>query len=481
MELVQRLFDLGRNFIERQPTLALALCSALVAVFLSALFRQREPHASPYRQFCRLAWAGLLVALVGGAALALQSYLHRTVADFRHSHGRLTEVNLDAVRTIWGNEQVQGELGVALWWDEEQTERIESEDLSKPTVTRKKTIRQTVMSNPFLTTRHDITLRQNPRKKGSAVYAGYETDNAFQWLIRNPADRDVKATLRFPLPSSSAMLNDLTVTLNETNVLDRLRVENSALVLEEDCPKGATMDYRVAFKSRGLSYWYFQVREAREVRDFELLLKLPDLAKAKLNYPEGCMTPTEITPTGNGSVLAYRLDRAICNKGMGIQLPVLSQPGETTSAVLAEAEKGWVLLFAGALLAFTVAGGNAGALRGVFVGCAMALGYGLLGDLSDTWLGFWGGAVVVLAPMLMVLGWLTLRWLPGLPGKLVVAQLALFGALYPLVAGLDGDRRALYLNICAVVFLVLAAWSLSTPRKDSEIPAGAALAGESRA
>jgi hypothetical protein len=65
------------------------------------------------------------------------------------------------------------------------------------------------------------------------------------------------------------MLDDLAVTLNGTNMLDVLRVENGALGLEPDFPKGEAMDFQVAFKSRGLSYWYFQVREAREVRDFE--------------------------------------------------------------------------------------------------------------------------------------------------------------------------------------------------------------------
>lgn len=467
MELIQQFISLGRNFLERQPTLALALGSALVAVFLCTIFRKRDTDApagigaSIYRQLCRIVWATTLTALVAVAAVTLQNYLGRTLADFRHTHGRLTEVNLQAVRTIWGAEQVQGELSADLWWEEEQTERIESEDLSKPTVTRKKTVRHTVVSNPFLTTRHEITLRQNPRKKGSAMYAGYETDCAFQWLIRNPADRDVKATVRFPLPSS-AMLDDLAVTMNGTNALDLVRVENSALVLEQDFPKDETMEFRVAFKSRGLSYWYFQVREAREVRDFELQLKLPDLAKSKLNYPEGCMTPTEIAPTkdGRGSVLTYRLDRAICSKGMGIELPKLPQPGETTGAVLDEAEKGWVLLFAAAVLAFTLAGGSNKTLAGILIGCATAFGYGLVGDLSDTFLGFWGSAVLVLVPVLLGLSWLATRWLPQAEGKLLAVQLLLFGVVYPCVAGLDDDRQTLYLNICAFIFLVLAGWQI---------------------
>ncbi|MCG3147324.1 MAG: hypothetical protein PCFJNLEI_00763 [Verrucomicrobiae bacterium] len=455
MEVWQRILELSRTGLERQPTLSLILMASVVAVFLAAL-RERNPQppvslaGTIYRHVCRLLWAGLLVGLVGAAAVGWQSYLGRTLADYRHSHGRLTEVNLDAVRTIWGDEQVQGELQVQLWWEEEQIERIESEDLSKPTVTRKKTIRNQVPANPFLSTRHEVTLRQNARKKGSGIYAGYETENQFQWLLHNPADRPVQGTLRFPLPSRSAMFNDLAVTINDTNVLHRLRVENGALVLELPFAPNETVDARIKFKSRGLTHWYFQVREAREVRDFELRVNLPDLLPAKLNYPEGCMTPTEIQPTGAGSVLVYRLDRAICNKGMGIAMPALTQPGETTSAVLAQAGRGWVLVFAALVLGLTLAGQPHAALISVLLGSGAALAYGLTGDVSDSPLGFWGSAGVVLLPTLLLLGWLasklTTRW--------IMVQCVVFGAVYPCLAGLDDARQSLYLNGCAGILLV---------------------------
>jgi hypothetical protein len=477
MELLQQLIPLAQNFLDRQPTLALAMGGTLTAVFLGTVFGKREDKSEPpgaamgiYLQLCRIVWATLLVALVAGTAVLLQSYLGRVLSDYHHLHGRLTETNLEAVRTIWGDEQVQGELSTDLWWDQEETERIQSEDLSKPAVTRKHTVRYTVAENPFVTTRHEVTVRQNPRHKGSAVYAAYETICRFTYVLRNPAEHDVTAQFKFPLPSASSMYDDLAITLNGTNKLDALQVEKGALVLEEDLAQGETANLQISFKSRGLAYWYFQIRQPREVRDFELLLKLPDLPKSKLNYPEGCMTPTEIKPTddGHGCTLAYRLDHAICNKGMGIELPSLSQPGETTSAFLAEAEKGWVLLFAAVVLGLTLAGSRGGVLVGVLVGCAAALGYGLLGDLSDTFLGFWGTAILMLIPLLIALGWLTARYLPPLEGKLIGIELLLFGTIYPCLATLDADRETLYRNVSASIFLAIVAWMIAqrtgTPR-----------------
>ena len=108
---------------------------------------------------------------------------------------------------------------------------------------------------------------------------------------------------------------------------------------------------------------------------------------------------------------------------------------------------------------------------GVLVGCAAALGYGLLGDLSDTFLGFWGTAILMLIPLLIALGWLTTRCLPALEGKLVALELLLFGAIYPFLAALDADRETLYLNVSAFIFLAIAAWMIAqrtgTPRESA--------------
>ena len=86
---------------------------------------------------------------MGGLSL-LRSYLHQTVANFQHNHGRITEANYNAVQTIWGAEQNQGELSMDLYYEQEVTERIQSEDLTKPAVLRKKIVRHEVTANPFI-------------------------------------------------------------------------------------------------------------------------------------------------------------------------------------------------------------------------------------------------------------------------------------------------------------------------------------------
>jgi len=201
------------------------------------------------------------------------------------------------------------------------------------------------------------------------------------------------------------------------------------------------------------------VRESREVRDFTLTLTLPDLPKDKLNYPEGCMTPTGIQPTadGQGSVLAYRLDHALSNKGMGVALPQLPQPGATTNAVLVEIERAWMLLFAMLGLSLTLASVRHAVLLTALFGAATAFAYGLLGDFSDLLFGFWGTGGIILLPLFLLLAWLLMGVTGSGVGRPIGLQLILFGILYPCVAGLDSERQSLYLNLCAVAFLALAA------------------------
>src|SRR5439155_9676330 len=374
-----------------EPLITLFLGAALLAVFLSAFVPSRsntDPSGRPsllwtlYRHFTHLARALMLVELLVATISVLRSYLRQAVSNFQRSHGRVTQANYDAVRTIWGAEQEQGELKIEIYTDAEVTERIESEDLTKPAVLRKKIVRHPVTDNPFVAARHEIVLKQNPRKKGSAYYGGYETDCRFSWKLNNPAASPQKCNLTFPLPASRAMYDELSATLNGTDVLPQMQLKDATLMLARDLQPNEALDFKIAFKSRGVSFWYFQVREPREIRDFLLTLTLPDLPKARLNYPGGCMTPTDIQPTSSarGCVLAFRLDHAISNQGMGVALPSLPQPGELTNAVLGETERAWLLLFAMLALTLTLAQVRHAALISILFGAAMAFAYGLVGD-----------------------------------------------------------------------------------------------------
>jgi hypothetical protein len=481
--ILSALLNRASRLADVEPLIALFLCAAILAVFLSALFQTKlaaEPGGGVSllwtlcKNLSRLTWALLLVVFLVWTITALRSYLRQTTATFQRTHGRVTEANYNAVQTIWGSEQTQFELKLEIYNDEEVTERIESEDLTKPAVLRKKIVRHFVTGNPFVAAHHDVTLKQNPRKKGSAFYGGYEDDCRFTWKLKNPADAPFKCNLTFPLPADGAMYDDLSATLNGADVLPQMEIKEGTLVLARDLQPNEAMDFSITFKSRGMSYWYFQVREAREIRDFSLTLNLPDLPKAKLDYPEGCMTPTDIAPTadGAGCVLTYRLDHALSNKGMGISLPRLPQPGATTNAILGQVDTAWLLIFAMLTLSFSLTGVRYAAVFAILFGTATAFGYGLVGDFSDLLFGFWGTAALIMLPLFLLLASLVKRVVCGEAGKCLAFQLVLFGIAYPCLAGLDDRREALYMNLCCLVFLAFAS-RLLIRRLEQDSPAEA--------
>jgi hypothetical protein len=255
-KLVGRAGDL----IDVQPVIALFLGGALLAVFITITFRSRPTEASAtkasvfwllYHQVGRFLSAVMLIGFLLGAMSLLRVYLHQTLAAFQRNHGRVTEANYNAVQTIWGAEQDQGELRAELFWEEEVTERIESEDLTKPTVTRKKIVRHNITANPFIAERHYVTLRQNARKKGSALYGGYENECRFHWQLKNPADRELSSVIKFPLPAATAMYDNLSAVLNGKDILPQMQLREGALVLNRDLKANEPLDLAISFKSRG--------------------------------------------------------------------------------------------------------------------------------------------------------------------------------------------------------------------------------------
>ena len=109
----------------------------------------------------------------------------------------------------------------------------------------------------------------------------------------------------------------------------------------------------------------------------------------------------------------------------------------------------------------------------VLFSTATALGYGLLADFSDLLFGFWGTAIFVLCLISCCLQNLLMNAAAQI-GRWLAALFLLLGILYPCLAGLDGDRQSLYLNLCALAFLSFAAWLLVKQLMKEKISASAA-------
>ncbi len=126
-----------------------------------------------------------------------------------------------------------------------------------------------------------------------------------------------------------------------------------------------------------------------------------------------------------------------------------------------------MLIVATLLLAMTLTEVRHAPLLSVLFAAAVALAFAALGEFSDLLFGFWGTALVIFLPLLLVLAWLAKRIVDGITGKILAVLLLVFGLLYPTAAGLDGDRQSLYLNVCGFLFLAFTAWQLADELRSS--------------
>ena len=146
--IVSRILGRASDLVQVEPAIALFLAATLIAVFLAALLPAKSTIENGggsslvwtlYRNFGRLTWALLLVALLTGTISVLRSYLQHSLANFQRTHGRITQANYDAVQTIWGAEcMCRSELKGTFITTRKSPRRIESRRFIKPALLKKK-------------------------------------------------------------------------------------------------------------------------------------------------------------------------------------------------------------------------------------------------------------------------------------------------------------------------------------------------------
>jgi hypothetical protein len=178
----------------------------------------------------------------------------------------------------------------------------------------------------------------------------------------------------------------------------------------------------------------YQITNRREIKEFELSLTIDHLPVSLLNYPNGALTPTEIKSTsdGLGSVLTWRLDRAITSAGMGVALIAPEQPGAKVLQVLVNSAYGITLLLAVLCLTLLIRGEKVNFLDLALISGAYSIYYMVMASVSDLFFGFWGSLILGT----VVTGLLTYLLFRRLESKLlrnlIYGIVGFFTIIYPL-------------------------------------------------
>lgn len=392
--------------------------------------------------------------------------LARTDVDFSKQHGRVSQVNLESVEKIWGSPHVQRDLQVSHYYMQPVSDEVRDE-LGR-IVKRTHNERVEVPQNSVTSTRGEMTLTRSERKKGSAKYPGFILQCHLVYHVRNFAERDTIADYAFPLSHGQSKFDNFIVLVNGVDQSGHLNLDSDGATWSMPMTPGQENTVDVSYTSQGLQRFYYQVSDAREIRDFLLTLTLPDIARKDINYPEGCIPPTTIgaTANGHGSVLSWQLNRALTTRGMGIALPNPVQPGQQVALVLRFAWRGGMLLLVTLAITGIVLGRGFSVLTMALLGGVFAGEFMLLAALCDLFPSFWLPWLLT-AALAVVLSYLILGG-RNTPKPMLLLPI-IFMALYPLLALPEDINTSLLTGVDVLSIVYLAVLGMMSMRGKAAI------------
>jgi hypothetical protein len=468
---MESILDRLASWFELEPLLSFLMALAAIALFIGA-YRKAVREGSRFWEWLKgtLEAAGTTLLFLGLLWVA-RGILNDNYASFIASHGRVSEANYSSVQNIWGGSQAQRDLSVSHSIEREVMEELPREDETKPPLYKKVLRRIPVEQNSIARTRIQAELRSNTRQKGSALYNGFVTKFSAEYLVRNDSDLLTDAAFSFPLPYNQSMFEGIVVLVDGREVSKELRVSSEEIYWTMPMKPGEEWAVSIRYATRGMEHFYFQMPEPRQIKDFVFTLALADLPAGDINYPEGCIPPTELiraTEDGKGSVLEWRLDNTISTAGMGVALPKPEQPGARTARMLAASPYALMMLLLALGLSLILAGKGVRLLDLSLLAGAYCVMHLLAASLSDSFLGFWGSLLIGAAASCALSYFLSRGYGPALR-RSAIALTAFFSAVYPLLSQLDAERASLEPLVAAGLIVYLFAMALWSKR---EVPAG---------
>lgn len=424
-----------------QPFIALMMIIAACVLFVLSYKQKSKKEISSFWQWFKIVIeSGLQALLFLGLLWAFRAILNTNLVTFKQSHGRVSEVNYTSVQNIWGGAHIQRELAVSHYITRKIKEEIPREDITKPPVYREIERRELVEQNSIVGSAITVDLTLNKRQKGSAYYSGFESFFTGTYEIINTSEYVTEAEFYFPLSFSQTMYENILIYDNDREIKESLRVTSSDVYWEKNMQPREKSIITISYKTRGLDYFYYQIPKPRQVNNFSLVVKVDTLPVTDINYPEGCLTPMEISETkgGRGTILKWTLDHSITTAGMGVALPRPEQPGEEIALVLDNSPYALMFLIVTVCLTLLILGENINFIEISLLSAIYCLVFYVMASLSDFLLGFWGSHII---GSLLTLGltFLLYRKHPSAVLKyLIYSLVGFFTLLYPL-SGLIPD------------------------------------------
>ncbi len=422
------------NWMEFEPAIGIMMVVAALVLFVKAYNKNGAfQPATLWEWMRRLIEAASVALLFLGLLWAFRVILNDNYVDFRKTHGRISEANYESVKRIWGAPHVQRELHIVHYTGRTVKEEIPREDPSKPPLYRMRTETVEVEQNSILGAQGDIELTPNRRKKGSAYYNGFDLKVYLAYDVRNNSPETTDAHFSFPVYSEQMSFENFKILENGADISNDLRFSATKIRWRRSMPPDERYKIEVSYDSRGLDYFYYRIPYPREIRDFSLQITVNNLPLADVNYPEGCITPTQLSETkdGKGVRLEWILDRAVTTAGMGIALPKPEQPGAKVSLVLRNSPYAFTMLLVAVCLTLLIQLEEISFVEFALLSAVYCLLFFVMSSISG-FVGFWGSLILGNC-LTLGLSFLLYRKHPvKLTRQLILSLTGFFTVIYPL-------------------------------------------------
>jgi len=248
-----------------------------------------------------IAWA-----ILGGTILA------RTYDSDGHSSSR--------VESTWGTEHNQATPTASFkTYTQRATEQIENGVKFTRYVTDEKL---TVL--PLESSKIDVNLNLGHRQKGLLWYSTYKVDFLGLYTYRNSSDKEQSVDFDLKFPTSRAIFDNLTFTV-DGNPVALTNNNNTATGVVKIAP-GKVAQLNVGYSSQGLNEWRysFGANDVSQVRDFNLHMKTNF---KDIDFPNNTLSPSEKTETGDGWDLTWSYKNLLSGYEIAMAMPEKLQPG----------------------------------------------------------------------------------------------------------------------------------------------------------
>jgi hypothetical protein len=428
------LTDRFTDWLSVQPVVVFLMAIAAILLFSASLTKSQDRSAAFWPWVRRIIEASMGTLLFLGLLWGFRTILNNNMANFYATHGSVNDLSLESAQSIWGRPYQQQELTIAHYvWRTEQ-EEIPRANPDDPPKYKDVRVQYPVPQNSIVGFNGKMDMQLSEREKGYALYSGFVVSADFAYDILNDSNERTDVSWAFPLAPGQTLFEDFKITLDEKDISSLLRFGSNLVQWQTQMDPHQQSKLRITYKSRGMSYLYYQIPEQRQIINFVFTLTVDRLPTTLLNYPDGVLTPTSISPTvdGQGSILTWKLDRAITVAGMGVSLLSPEQPGAKVLQVLVNSSYALTLLIAVLSLTLLIRGEKVSFLDLALVSGIYCVQYLIMAAVSDIFFGFWG-SLLFGAVLTNMLAFLLFRRHPSrLLRVLITILVGFFTIVYPL-------------------------------------------------